>query len=54
MGSGSTVAAASASGLSSIGLELNEEYFAMAAKAIPRLAAYEPNLANGNGAKGEF
>ena len=39
MGSGSTVAAAAACGLSSIGLDANPEYFAMAAKAIPQLAA---------------
>jgi site-specific DNA-methyltransferase (adenine-specific) len=39
MGSGSTVAAASALGLDSIGIERNAGYFAMATKAIPRLAA---------------
>jgi site-specific DNA-methyltransferase (adenine-specific) len=38
MGSGSTVAAASALGLQSIGIEHNEEYFRMAGKAVPRLA----------------
>lgn len=38
MGSGSTVAAAAALGLRSIGLEINEEYFEMARKAIPLLA----------------
>jgi DNA modification methylase len=51
MGSGSTVAAASACGLTSIGLEVNEDYFAMATKAIPKLAEYEPNGTNGNGTK---
>jgi DNA modification methylase len=39
MGSGSTVAAAAACGLRSIGLEINEEFFAQAQEAIPRLAA---------------
>lgn len=39
MGSGSTIAAAAASGLKSIGLEIRSEYFKMAASAIPQLAA---------------
>lgn len=47
MGSGSTVAAATACGLSSIGLEVNPEYYAMAQKAIPRLAALVPGGNNG-------
>ena len=38
MGSGSTIAAAAACGLQSIGLEKNTEYFCMAAAAIPQLA----------------
>jgi DNA modification methylase len=38
MGSGSTIAAATACGLRSIGLESNNEYFDMAVKAIPLLA----------------
>lgn len=38
MGSGSTLAAATACGLHSIGLEQDEEYFELARKAIPRLA----------------
>jgi DNA modification methylase len=42
MGSGSTIAAAAACGLRSIGLEVNPEYFEMAQKAIPALAAYSP------------
>jgi site-specific DNA-methyltransferase (adenine-specific) len=41
MGSGSTIAAASALGLRSIGLEMNSEYFTMANRAIPRLAALQ-------------
>lgn len=41
MGSGSTIAAASACGLRSIGLEINREYFEMAENAIPRLALSE-------------
>jgi len=39
MGSGSTIAAAAACGLDSIGVECNEEYFLMAAASIPALAA---------------
>jgi site-specific DNA-methyltransferase (adenine-specific) len=41
MGSGSTVAAARALGLESIGLEVNREYFDLAFTAIPKLAALE-------------
>jgi site-specific DNA-methyltransferase (adenine-specific) len=40
MGSGSTVAAAAACGLKSIGLEMRREYYAMAISAIPQLAAF--------------
>lgn len=47
MGSGSTVAAAAACGLKSIGLEANAEYFDMAREAIPRLAAHSPPNSNG-------
>ena len=39
MGSGSTIAAASALGLTSIGIERDDGYFRLAAEAIPRLAA---------------
>ncbi|MGI8732968.1 MAG: DNA-methyltransferase [Pyrinomonadaceae bacterium] len=39
MGSGSTIAAAQACGLFSLGLEVRKEYFAMAEGAIPKLAA---------------
>lgn len=39
MGSGSTIAAATACGLRSIGLEINRKYFELAEAAIPRLAA---------------
>ncbi len=52
MGSGSTIAAACACGLSSVGLEANQEYFDMARTAIPKLAHYTPNEKKGNGAKG--
>lgn len=38
MGSGSTIAAAAAQGLSSIGVEANPEFFALAEAAIPQLA----------------
>jgi site-specific DNA-methyltransferase (adenine-specific) len=51
MGSGSTIAAAAACGLRSIGLEINEEYFHMATRAVPALAALTPTETNGNGAK---
>jgi DNA modification methylase len=49
MGSGSTIAAAAALGLRSIGLEINPEYCHMASRAIPMLAGYEPNETNGSG-----
>lgn len=39
MGSGSTIAAAAACGLLSIGLEIDAEYFHIAKTAIPKLAA---------------
>jgi site-specific DNA-methyltransferase (adenine-specific) len=49
MGSGSTIAAAAACGLRSIGVEVQAEYFQMAARAIPRLAEFVPSESNGNG-----
>jgi DNA modification methylase len=42
MGSGSTIAAALACGLNSIGIENSAEYFRMAQRAIPTLAALDP------------
>jgi site-specific DNA-methyltransferase (adenine-specific) len=39
MGSGSTVAAAEATGLTSIGVELFADYYKMAVSAVPKLAA---------------
>ena len=48
MGGGSTIAAATACGLKSIGIEINEEYFQMAIKAIPKLAAYTPKEPRSN------
>ena len=42
MGSGSTIAAAEAVGYAATGLELDSEYFRLAEKAIPRLAALYP------------
>jgi len=51
MGSGSTIAAAAACGLASIGLETNEKFFKMATRAIPALADYTPRENNGNGSK---
>jgi site-specific DNA-methyltransferase (adenine-specific) len=49
MGSGSTIAAAVACGLRSIGLEIDADYFQLAAKAIPLLAQYIPNESKHNG-----
>ncbi len=39
MGAGSTIAAAEALGMRSVGIEIDQEYFALASRAIPRLAA---------------
>ncbi len=50
MGSGSTIAAASACRLRSVGLEANQEYFRMAAAAIPALAALVSNEGSVNAA----
>lgn len=44
MGSGSTVAAAEAVGVSAVGIERVREYFEMAVKAIPRLKAMKVQL----------
>ena len=41
MGSGSTIAAAKACGLKSIGIEANVDYFRMAIQAVPQLAQIE-------------
>jgi site-specific DNA-methyltransferase (adenine-specific) len=41
MGSGSTVAAAEVVGYSCLGVEKNPEFFALAARAVPRLVALE-------------
>jgi len=41
MGSGSTIAAAEAVGVSSLGVERNRDYFKLARKAIPRLRSLE-------------
>ncbi len=41
MGSGSTIAAASACGLESVGVEISDEYFQIAVRAIPLLAALQ-------------
>jgi len=54
MGSGSTVAAAAACGLKSIGLEINSDYFRMAQKAIPALVAMNGGVVNGTGAQKLF
>jgi DNA modification methylase len=47
MGSGATIAAASALGLRSIGIEKNDEYFRLATKAVPLLAALVVKDRNG-------
>lgn len=39
MGSGSTIAAAEAVGVSSIGVEVNKEFYALAEKSVLRLKA---------------
>jgi site-specific DNA-methyltransferase (adenine-specific) len=51
MGSGSTVAAASACGLNSIGLEINDEYMKLAEKAIPQLAQLHTTRVREDGTK---
>ena len=51
MGSGSTIAAATACGLSGIGIEINEEYYELATEAIPRLAALNVAEPGANGTK---
>lgn len=51
MGSGSTIAAAAACGLRSIGLEVNSEYYLMAVSAIPRLARLGLDEAGKNGSR---
>jgi site-specific DNA-methyltransferase (adenine-specific) len=40
MGSGSTIAAATACDLDSIGIEVDAKYFQLAQSAIPQLAQY--------------
>jgi DNA modification methylase len=44
LGAGSTVAAAGAVGYDAVGVELDAEYFAMAQRAIPKLAALYPGF----------
>ena len=44
MGSGSTIAAAKAIGYAATGLEIDAEYFHLAERAIPRLAALYPDF----------
>lgn len=44
MGAGSTIAAASHLGLSSVGVELDYKYFSMARSAIPKLAKFDVPL----------
>jgi len=42
MGSGSTIAAAEAVGYESVGIEIDADYFALAKRAVPQLAALYP------------
>jgi site-specific DNA-methyltransferase (adenine-specific) len=42
MGSGSTIAAAAAVGYQSLGIEIDAQYFALAERAVPQLAALYP------------
>ncbi len=51
MGSGSTIAAASAIGVLSVGLEIDPEYFRMATEVIPRLANLSERNLGSNGSK---
>ena len=44
MGSGSTVAAAESVGYESIGIEIDEQYFTLARRAVPQLAALYPTF----------
>lgn len=54
MGAGSTVAAAKAIGLKSVGVELDPEYFELAVEAIPKLAALNVSEPAGNGSQQRF
>ncbi len=54
MGSGSTIAAATACGLTSIGLEIDPHFYRMAQQAIGRLAALEVRKDQLNGAAKRF
>jgi len=51
MGSGSTIAAAAALGIDSVGLEIDSQYFNMALDTIPQLVAIQP-YEGGNGSSG--
>lgn len=51
MGSGSTIAAATACGFRSIGIELMAEYYTLATRAIPALARLTIEELNANGSK---
>ncbi len=52
MGSGSTIAAAAACGIQSVGVETNREYFEMAKRAVPRLAEMWIGGEKNRGSKG--
>lgn len=48
MGSGSTIAAAAALGIESLGIEINPEYFVLASRAIPKLARFNVGMVKSN------
>ena len=51
MGSGSTIAAAVACGVDSVGIEIDGEYFDLAESVIPQLAMFAPPQDSNHGPK---
>ena len=61
MGSGSTLAAAASLGLDAIGIEIDPEFYTLARRVIPQLAALYPQMAGAsldapdiNGSRSEY